>query len=187
MKKSLSLILTALTLISCTSAVRSDYLEKGTVNFSSPALTSDPETYKGRLFVFGGIIVSTKVTEKGSLIEGIYLPVDSQGTPKTERPKDGRFLAFYPKEAGILDPVLYRPRKEVTIAGEFTEVRQGKIDEMQYSYPVFEIRDIRLWEERNSIIVPPPYPSWYYPAPYWWYDPWWGYPYQPFRHGPHRR
>jgi hypothetical protein len=42
---------------------------------------------------------------------------------------------------------------------------------MEYSYPVFEIEQIYLWDERKEYYYPV-YP-YYYPYPYWWYDPWW--------------
>jgi hypothetical protein len=55
-------------------------------------------------------------------------------------------------------------------AGEFLEIRKGKIDQMEYAYPVFKIKQIHLWEREEY--YSPGYP-YYYPYPYWWYDPWW--------------
>ena len=32
----------------------------------------------------------------------------------------------------MLDPLVYRKGREITLAGDFVEVRKGKIDEMEY-------------------------------------------------------
>jgi outer membrane lipoprotein len=55
----------------------------------------------------------------------------------------------------------------VSIAGEFIETRRGRINEMEYVYPVFQIKQINLWPRTRR---------YYYPAPYYYYGPW-GYPY----------
>jgi hypothetical protein len=58
-------------------------------------------------------------------------------------------------------------------------VRKGKIDEMEYSYPVFEVRQIYLHEEYQNYPYAWPYYPYYYPyySPYYYrspymYDPW---------------
>ncbi|MEW6601792.1 MAG: Slp family lipoprotein, partial [Nitrospirota bacterium] len=65
-----------------------------------------------------------------------------------------------------------------TLAGEFIDMRKGKIGEMDYVYPLFEIKEIYLWEELKErdyyyYYLPPPYPYWYYGRqpydPRWWY------------------
>jgi outer membrane lipoprotein len=103
--------------------------------------------------------VETRLVEKGSQIEALSVPVDSLGYLQEAGHTQGRFLALYPRSKGLLDPMVYRKWREVTLAGEFVEMRRGKIDEMDYVYPEFEIRDIYLWEERKD----------YYNYPY--YDP----------------
>jgi outer membrane lipoprotein len=70
--------------------------------------------------------------------------------------------------------MVYKKGREVTLAGEFVEARKGKIDEMEYVYPVFEIREIYLWEERTGYYPP----NYYYP----YYDPFFYGP--PFMYGP---
>jgi starvation-inducible outer membrane lipoprotein len=67
-----------------------------------------PRSYKGRLFIFGGKIVSTRISDEGSLIEGIYVPVDSKGRLEETKQSNDRFSALYPKEKGLLDPKVYR-------------------------------------------------------------------------------
>ena len=144
-------------------------------------LERGPDAYRGKLFVLGGIIASSRLIETGSLIEAAYVPVDSNGYLLDANNPGGRFSAFYPRAKGILDPLMYRKGRMVTIVAEFVELRQGKIDEMSYNFPFFEIIDLYLWQELRLIPVAPyPYP-WYpypwYPYPYWphygpYYRPW---------------
>jgi outer membrane lipoprotein len=68
----------------------------------------------------------------------------------------------------LLDPIVYRKGREITLAAEFLETKKGKIDDMEYIYPVFEIRQIYLWDEMRH----------YYNYPYY------NYPYDPFYYSP---
>jgi outer membrane lipoprotein len=168
-------------LFSCAPVIRKDFMDTATRNPSLTEMRQVPEKYKGRLFVFGGIIISTKVTAEGSLVEALYVPVDSRGSFKDTSISDGRFMALLPKENGILDPLIFKRDREFTFAGTFAGIKEGKIDEMQYAYPFFIIRQLYLWEERKEYIVVPPY---YAPYPYWWDYPYpWG-PYWRWRYGP---
>ena len=75
--------------------------------------------------------------------------------------------------------MVYKKGREVTLAGEFLELRKGRIDEMEYVYPVFEIKEIYLWEERQEYYIPYYYPYYYDPFTYrspFLYDSW-GWPY----------
>jgi outer membrane lipoprotein len=177
MKRFLLITLMMISVFSCAPVLRQDIMETAIREFSLSDIKSKPDPYKGKLFVLGGLIVNTKLTQEGSEIEAIYIPVDSRGYLKNEEPSssDGRFLAILPKGRGILDPLIYRREKEITVAGEFIGIRSGKIDESEYVYPVFEIVDIYLWQERRDYYYYPYYsPYWWdYPYPYYWGDPWW--------------
>ena len=108
------------------------------------------------------------------MISAIFVPVDSMGYLKDSGVFNSRFLAIYPKEKGFLDPLIFLQEREITVAGEFKGTRSGRIDEMEYTYPLFEIKDIYLWEERMDYYIAPPfYPLWDYPGMY--YGPWWRY------------
>lgn len=135
-----------------------------------------PELYKEKTLVMGGLIVSTSITEKGSQIEAVHVRTDSRGNLKNVGLINGRYLALFPKEKGLLDPLIYGQGREVTIAGRLIEISTGKIGEMEYTFPVFEIIEIYLWEEKKYT-HPEPY---YYPYPYpYWHDRW-GRPYPPW-------
>ena len=157
-------------LVSCAPVLNRELMREGQRNISFDELRANPDVYKGRLYILGGLIAETRFTEKGSQLEVLAVPVDSSGYLMLNERSSGRFLAVYPKGKGLLDPIVYKKGREVTLAGEFHEIRKGRIDEMEYDYPVFEIRQIHLFEEQQYYNRSP-YP--YYPYPYW-YDPYWG-------------
>ncbi len=165
-------------LSACSPVLSRQLMREGSRNVSFDRLRDAPDDYKGKMFILGGIIVNTRVTEQGALIEALYVPVDSYGYLKEGARLQGRFLAAYPGTKELLDPVIYKKGREVTLAGVFVDIRKGRIDEMDYSYPVFEIRQIYLWKEPRYYYYPPyyyPYYPYYYPYPFL-YDRW-GWPY----------
>lgn len=171
------LLLVATSLFACAPVIRKDLMDVGIRDVPLSEVRENPGLYRGKLFILGGIIASTRITPEGSLLEALHIPVDSRGY--LTGGADGRYLAMFPKGSGMLDPLIYSKGKRITVAAEFVEIREGKLDETQYAYPFFEIREIYLWEDR-----PQPY---YYPYyPYYWWDypyPWWGGPY--WRYSPY--
>ena len=170
-------VFVSLMLFCCAPVLQKDIMDLSIRDVSLAEIKRSPDTYKGQLFAFGGIIVNTKITTEGSLIEALYVRVDSRGNFKGISSSDGRFLALFPQERGFLDPMIFRSKRQITLSGEFIGMRAGKIDDTEYLYPFFRIADIYLWEERSTYYyAPPPY---YGPYPYYWggYPRWWGYPY----------
>jgi outer membrane lipoprotein len=157
----------------CSPVLNRDLMNQGVREFQLGYLVETPEVFKDHLFILGGVIVDTKLTETGSQIEALFIPVNAYGDLKDTGRYQGRFLAVYSRSKGLLDPLIYKKGREITLAGDFIGVRKGKIDELEYTYPVFEIRQIYLWEE-------------YWQYPYYWPYPYY-YPYyyhQPFLYGP---
>jgi outer membrane lipoprotein len=168
MKRVVIIVMAALFLAACSPVLNRELMNEGAREFSLAHLRETPEVFEGKLFILGGLISETKLMEQGSQIEAIFVPVNSYGYLKSEYHLEGRFLAVYPKSKGILDPLIYKRGREITVAGAFVGLRKGKIDEMEYVWPLFEIKQIYLWEEKKDYYWPNYYP-YYYP---YWYDPW---------------
>lgn len=181
MKRSLlfaAIVVSVLT--GCSPVLNSELMKEGARDFQLTHVVETPEVFKDKLFILGGVIVETKLIEKGSQIEALFVPVNSSGYLRDYERHQGRFLAVYPRSKGILDPLIYKKGREITLAGDFVEVRKGKIDEMEYPYPVFTIRQIYLFDEYKDYPYAWPYPypyynPYYYGSPFM-YDPW-GRPY----------
>lgn len=169
----------------CSPVLSRDVMDRGIRDVSFSGLRENPDEYQGKFFILGGLIVESRFTEKGSQIEALAVPVDSLGYLQSAERSQGRFLAVNPKARGLLDPLVYRKGRAITIAGTFVESRKGKLDEMDYIYPVFEIKEIYLWEERKDYYDPAFYPlyPYYYNSPFM-YDRWgrpYPYPYWPYQ------
>ncbi len=163
------LIVLVFYLTSCGPVLRPETMEMASSDVPLSIMRQDPSPFLGKLYVLGGIIVETKFTDDGSLIEVLYVPVDSRGYLKDLNESNGRFLALFPRESGYLDPLLYRRGREITLSGEFIGLKKGRLDEIEYTYPLFEIREIYLWPRvREYYYLPPPYYPPFYPYPYWW-------------------
>lgn len=182
--KSVLVLAATLILFSCAPVLDRELMKEGQRNVSLNELRANPDAYKGKLFILGGVIVETRLTANGSELEILSKPVDKYGVPRDTQRTMGRFLAVYPRDKGLLDPVVYKEGREVTLAGDFVDARKGKIGDYEYVYPVFEIRQIHLYEEEpNYAFYPYPYPYSYYP--YGFYDPYWYNPYwAPWRRPP---
>ncbi len=168
--------LLSLLTVSCAPVLDRQLMEEGQRNVSFDELRANPDVYTGKLYILGGLIVETRFTEPGSQLEVLAVPVDSHGYLEESERSGGRFLAFYPKDKALLDPVIYKKGREIALAGVFREIRKGKLDDMEYDYPVFEIRQIHLFEDQTQYYYnryPYPYYYPYYPYPYW-YNPYWG-------------
>jgi outer membrane lipoprotein len=173
MKRVIAIGIVSLLLASCAPVLDRQLMREGQRDASFDELRSDPDVYKGRLYILGGLIAEARFTEQGSQLEVLAVPVDSFGYLKEHERSNGRFLAVLPKSKALLDPLVYKKGREVVLACEFREIREGKIDEMAYDYPVFEIRQIHLFEEEQQYYNMYPYPYYPYPYPYW-YSPYWG-------------
>ncbi|HTP03640.1 MAG TPA: Slp family lipoprotein [Nitrospirota bacterium] len=159
MKKIFLITVASLMFSSCAPVLNRQLMNEGVRDVQFSQLREAPDAYRGKIFILGGLIVETRITGRGSQIEALYLPVDSYGYLKETEQSMGRFLAIYPSEKGLLDPLVYEKGREITLAGEFLEIRKGMIDEMEYDYPVFEIKQIYLWDGRKYYY--PDYPYYY--------------------------
>jgi outer membrane lipoprotein len=177
MPQILVLLTLSLMLFSCAPVLSREYIREGSREVSFQLLRENPNEYKGRLFILGGIIVYSKFTAEGSQIEAMHVPVDGSGYFQESGHSEGRYLAILPNDGTMLDPEVYHRWRRVTLAGEFIEPRKGRIDEMEYVYPVFLIKQIYLWPEERPYYYYGYYGPWFYPYPYYYWDPWWSYPY----------
>ncbi|WP_255551656.1 Slp family lipoprotein [Methylacidimicrobium sp. B4] len=77
-------------------------------------IAADPAAYQGRIVVFGGRIIETRLYEKESLVLISQRSLTQHDEPVRTAESGGRILAEYP---GRLDPAVYSPGKRITVAG----------------------------------------------------------------------
>ncbi|MEW5744858.1 MAG: Slp family lipoprotein [Nitrospirota bacterium] len=157
MKRILSLLLVSLAVAACAPVLQQEYLERGSADIPLAAFINEPNAYRGRLFLLGGEIVESTVRDGAVRIEARYIPVDERGRLKDTEPFAERFLAVYPADGEPPAPELYRSGERISIAGIFTGLEPGRIGDIEYLFPVFEIRDVGQGYQIPFEYVP--YPS----------------------------
>lgn len=153
----------------CAPVLSQRTMEQGSLIVPLADMIQRPDLYRGKLFVFGGTVATSRATVAGSVLELAFSPVNSYGS-LYDTISGMRVLVFMPKEHGLLDPAVFVKSRKVTVAGVFDGVQAGKIEEMDYTYPFFRVHELYLWP--REIDRPYDYYYPYYPS-YWW-GPSWG-------------
>ncbi|TAJ09679.1 MAG: hypothetical protein EPO61_06375 [Nitrospirae bacterium] len=136
-------------------------------------LKESPDSYRGRLVLVGGEVLSAKRLKEGTRIEVLQIPLEDSQAPGRDRTiSEGRFLAI---QKEFLDPATLPPGTRVTIVGEVTGAATLPLDETDYTYPTLDIKHVKVWPQTDSRASVPGY----YSAPYWRpaYSPWYRSPY----------
>lgn len=105
-------------------------------------LRQDPERHVGKYILLGGGIAGVRNTSQGGELEVVQFRTDESGKITDTASSGGRFIA---RSTGFLDPALYRTGLIVTLVGEVEGKRTMLLGEVEYTYPVLAIREIRLW------------------------------------------
>lgn len=102
----------------------------------------------------GGKIIQSEILSNKTKIEVLSLPLANySGKPILESQSQGRFIAYFD---GFVDPENLKDRY-ITLGGVLSGKEEGKIEQANYSYPVVQIENYRLWRLTGH----------YYPLDYW--------------------
>jgi outer membrane lipoprotein len=167
-----SLALLALFLASgCAHVISSEVRQSVKEDLAFPAVLQDPDSFRGEMVIWGGVIVETENRREGTSLILLETPLDSQGFPEDAEHSRGRFIA---RTRAYLDPEVYRKGRKVTMAGEVVGKELRGLGEMEYAYPVLSVRELHLWKEEAGVYGWP-YGPYYWGPPLWYWD-WWWYP-----------
>jgi len=111
-------------------------------HLSFQALLQDPEAYEGKTVMYGGEIIQTRAQANDAWVEVLQKPLDWQYRPQPGDVSYGRFLVHF---SSFQDPAIYAPGRQITVIGEVRGKIVQKINELDYSYPLIEAREHRLW------------------------------------------
>ncbi len=151
--------------MSCTYAVSKEARMRSVKGVPFRAVQADIESYKGKFFIWGGLIARASVTRRGTELEVVQNPVNQYGSITDPDVSEGRFLVRSKK---LLDPLIFDKGRYITVAGKLVGGVKRRLGDGEYVYPVLEPLEIHLWKEEVY------YP--YYDYPQWYYDPYF-YPY----------
>lgn len=100
-----------------------------------------PQSYKGEEVFWGGKIMSCSNKEKLTIFEILEFGLDKEGNFKEEMLSEGRFIA---ETSDFLDCAVYSPGKFITVKGTVEGIREGRIEERPYKFPVIKVTKINL-------------------------------------------
>lgn len=129
-----------------------------------PQLREAPDSYRGHIMmVLGGEVLSAKRLKDGTRIEVLEIPLDGSLQPGMDRTASrGRFIAV---QKEFLDPATIPPGTRLTLVCEVTGSVADKLDETDYTYPMVEIKSLKVWPHRDTLSG---LPNYYYPPSYYW-------------------
>jgi len=119
-----------------------------------PTVVQDPQAYVGHDMVWGGIIINTANQQQTSDITIRETPLTAWEQPVGGNYSYGRFIAQFD---GFLDPSVYAPGREITVAGPVQGVESRPLNGQPYNYVILTAREVHLWTGGNYPSVPPYY------------------------------
>lgn len=112
-------------------------------------VVATPDSYQGKIVVFGGEVLKAKRLKEGTQIELLQLPLDRGERPILDRQQSqGRFLAIQQEE--FLDPATIVEGAKMTIVGELSKAKVEHIDDVEYRYPVLIVKHLHVWPARSD-------------------------------------
>ena len=137
-------------LLGCAHVVSKELRNKAYGEPPASVLFKDPDAFKGRTVILGGVIVSSTNTKEGTYIEVLQKPLDYRGKPEDTDASYGRFIIF---SEGYLETAVYSQGREITVAGEVIGKELRPLGEIQYPYPLLKSKELHLFEPRYDIPV----------------------------------
>lgn len=111
-------------------------------------VTANPKTTRGAMVIWGGRIIKTVNDTNGSAIYVLQRPLS-----RKEKPADddvftgGRFIVISRES---LDPATYPTGGLITVAGQLSGVRNERLQNTPYAYPMVDIKQVHLWATRQK-------------------------------------
>ena len=140
-------MISAFLVAGCAAVISKETLEKTDKTLTFEKLLENPETHKGKTVLLGGTIIETQNFSDRSGIVVLQRPLDFQKKPLAEDISKGRFIVYI---LGFVDPAIYRNGRKITVVGIVTGSEVRPIDNIGYSYPVIEKKELHLWPSEET-------------------------------------
>ncbi|MEV8522327.1 Slp family lipoprotein [Dyella marensis] len=125
------------------------YKSTGTVAAAPFNVAEAPERYSNAPVIWGGRVVAVNNLPDHSEIEVLAYPLDGSQRPKANDSGLGRFIATMP---GYVESMDYPAGALVTVDGQISGSRAGKVGEAPYVFPLVKVNQSHVWttSELNS-------------------------------------
>jgi len=131
----------------CAHVISQELREQTDKELTAEMLFKNPEAYKGRTVILGGIIISTQNSDKGTHVEVLQTPLDYRGRPEDTDFSYGRFIIFYEE---YLDAAIFSKGKAITVGGKILGKTTRPLGEIQYTYPLILAKEIHLFGQEST-------------------------------------
>jgi outer membrane lipoprotein len=111
----------------------------------------DPDNFKGKTILLGGRIIETAPLPDKTRMMVLQSPLDFRNKPFADSGSEGRFIV---EAAGFLDPAVYAPGRQVTVAGIIDGKEVLPLGEINYTYPIVVSRELYLWPFDDAFYFP---------------------------------
>lgn len=111
-------------------------------------LSGNPDAYVGKIVLVGGIVAGVKSSGDVAMLEVTQLDLLKNGVPDEDSRSGGRFLAL---SSDLVDPMIYRTGKLVTIIGEVKGRKVQKLESVDYPYPLISVKELRLFRAEEPL------------------------------------
>lgn len=144
------LIILLLFFTACAHIVSPEMRRQVDTDVSSRALFLDPQAFTGKTVILGGFIAEIRTADSGSSVEVVQNPLDYRGRPSDRDQSYGRFIVLH---EGMLDAAVFKPGRDITVAGEVVGTTVKPLGEMEYTYVVIKSRELHLFKPQERIPV----------------------------------
>jgi len=118
------------------------YKSTGTLAAAPFNVAEAPERYSNAPVIWGGRVVAVRNLPDRSEIEVLAYPLDGSQRPKANDSGLGRFIATMP---GYVEPMDYPAGALMTIDGQISGSRAGKVGEAPYVFPLVKVSQSHVW------------------------------------------
>lgn len=139
--KILLISITTISLLSCASTPNFD-ISNVNHSLTPKSVTSEINTNDGKIVLWGGVILLSKNLKQGTQIEVLAYPLDSDHMPLRNKDPLGRFII---QHNDYLETKVYTEGRMISVVGNITKNRTGKVGEADYVYPVVISKELHLW------------------------------------------
>ena len=134
-------------ILSCAHGLSRD--AKSLVDYDGSALEVQqaPDQVMGRVVLWGGRIIETRVLEDRTDVIVLQQPLEFDDSPRPSDEYYGRFIIRSPR---LLDPAVFKQDLLVSVVGTLKNVEVSSVGEREYIYPVIEPEEVKVWKPKQE-------------------------------------
>ena len=145
-------LLLSVFLFACAPVISEEIRERADTSLPFKEVVQNPDTYKGKIVLWGGEIIQTLPQNDGStFIEVLEWPLGWTERPRRTVAFQGEFLVLLKEPA---NPSIYKRGAKITVAGEIQGSMQGEkiesVSDPTYRYPLLLAQEVHVWGHRSS-------------------------------------